>query len=189
MQESVRSVTILPSVRSDHSPILLSLNIRNDFKKGPGMWKFNNSLLQNEEYCLQLNETIDNLTLDLENIIDPQMRWEFLKFEIRCFSIKFSKKLAKEKRIQKLTVENVVKDYESKGGDSVYGQNEYITAKNELDVIMENETKGFILRSKCLSYEQGEKSTKYFLNLEKKRAIQGTIRSLVDDNNIESKDI
>ena len=101
MQESVRSVTILPSVRSDHSPILLSLNIRNDFKKGPGMWKFNNSLLQNEEYCLQLNETIDNLTLDLENIIDPQMRWEFLKFEIRCFSIKFSKKLAKEKIIQK----------------------------------------------------------------------------------------
>ena len=58
--------------------------------------------------------------------------------------------MAKEKILQKLTVENVVKDYESKGGDSVYGQNEYITAKNKLDVIMENETKGFILRSKCL---------------------------------------
>ena len=58
--------------------------------------------------------------------------------------------------------------------------------------MLENETKGFILRSKCLGYEQGEKSTKYFLNLEKKKATTGTIRSLVDDNGNEhtkSKDI
>ena len=57
---------------------------------------------------------------------------------------------------------------------------------------MDNEAKGYILRPKCLSYEQGEKSTKYFLNLEKTKATKGTIRSLIDDDDIEitgSKDI
>ena len=50
---------------------------------------------------------------------------------------------------------------------------------------MDNEAKGYILRSKCLSYEQGEKSTKYFFNLEKNKSMKGTIRSLVGDDNIE----
>ena len=41
-------------------------------------------------------------------------------------------------------------------------------------------------------YEQGEKSTKYFLNLEKKKATTGTIRTLIDENGneqTESKNI
>ena len=42
-----------------------------------------------------------------------------------------------------------------------------------------------MIRSKCISYEQGEKSTKYFLNLEKTKATKGIIRSLVDENDIE----
>ena len=40
--------------------------------------------------------------------------------------------------------------------------------------------KGAILRSKCDWYENGEKSTKFFLNLEKKRALNGTVKKLSD---------
>ena len=38
--------------------------------------------------------------------------------------------------------------------------------------------KGIKIRSKCNWYEHGEKSTKFFLNLEKHRAIQGQIHSV-----------
>ncbi len=61
-----------------------------------------------------------------------------------------------------------------------------------MDLLLENEAKGLILRAKCISYEQGEKSTQYFLNLEKKNATKGVIRSLIDENGVEhseSKDI
>ena len=34
-----------------------------------------------------------------------------------------------------------------------------------------------VLRSKCFCYEEGEKSSKFFLNLEKRRVIQGQIRT------------
>lgn len=41
--------TIEPSYRSDHSMISLKISF-NDFKKGRGLWKFNNSLLYDENY-------------------------------------------------------------------------------------------------------------------------------------------
>ena len=37
------------------------------------------------------------------------------------------------------------------------------------------------MRSKCQWYEENEKSTKYFLNLEKQHAEKSTIRRLVTD--------
>ena len=37
-------------------------------------------------------------------------------------------------------------------------------------------------RSKCLWYEEGEKSPKFFLNLEKRRGNQGQIRKLIVNN-------
>ena len=43
------------------------------------------------------------------------------------------------------------------------------------------------MRSKCQNYEEGEKSTKFFLGLEKRRAINGTIGSLIVDEDKEVK--
>ena len=41
--------------------------------------------------------------------------------------------------------------------------------------MIEYQTKGAILRSKSWWYNEGEKNTKYFLNLEKRHCKQGTI--------------
>ena len=43
------------------------------------------------------------------------------------------------------------------------------------------------MRSKCQIYEEGEKSTKFFWELEKRRAINGTIGSLIVDEDKEVK--
>ena len=42
-------------------------------------------------------------SLDKENIRDDQARWEYLKYEIRKFSIKFSKLLSKKYENSNLT--------------------------------------------------------------------------------------
>ena len=47
--------------------------------------------------------------------------------------------------------------------------------KRELERIIEYQTKGAILRSKSRWYNEGEKNTKYFLNLEKRHCKQATI--------------
>ena len=57
---------------------------------------------------------------------------------------------------------------------------EYIDCRNKLDTIYEQKINGIII-SKCDWYKYGEKSSKFFLNLEKTRATQSTIRNITND--------
>ena len=52
------------------------------------------------------------------------------------------------------------------------------TKKQQLESLVEYKTKGAIIRSKSRWYNEGEKNTKYFLNLEKRHCKQGTITQL-----------
>ena len=45
-------------VKSDHRPIYLDFDSMKP-KRGPGYWKFNNSLLLNEEFCKEMNTLIE----------------------------------------------------------------------------------------------------------------------------------
>ena len=56
---------------------------------------------------------------------------------------------------------------------------EYITSKSKLDQLYEEKANGIRIRSKCDWYEYGEKSTKFFLNLEKIRARENKIRKIL----------
>ena len=38
------------SIAPDHKAVFLSMNVDEEFKSGPGLWKFNNTLLQDECY-------------------------------------------------------------------------------------------------------------------------------------------
>ena len=97
-QESIIKTDVLASFCNAHSPIFFSLQLKDMPTRGKGFWKFNNSLISNDEYVEkmknQISETIH--MLDQDKITDKHLRWEFLKYEIRKFTINFSKKLVKE---------------------------------------------------------------------------------------------
>ena len=65
---------------------------------------------------------------------------------------------------------------------TIHNVNRYNDLKGELDKIAENKAKGSIIRSKCLWYEKGEKSTAYFFGLERNRAINKHVRKLKLEN-------
>ena len=54
--------------------------------------------------------------------------------------------------------------------------NEYKTAKDELENLYRNIATEVKTRSKCDWYHYGEKYAKYFLNLEKQKAVNGTVK-------------
>ena len=54
--------------------------------------------------------------------------------------------------------------------------NEYKTAKDEFENFYDSVATRFKIRSKCNWYQYSKKSTKYFLNLEKQKAINGTVK-------------
>ena len=54
--------------------------------------------------------------------------------------------------------------------------NEYKTVKDKLENFYDNIAAGVKIHSKCDWYQYGEESTKYFLNLEKQKAVNGTVK-------------
>ena len=59
---------------------------------------------------------------------------------------------------------------------------EYINYKNQLEEIYDDIAEGIKVRSKCQWYEKGGKSTKFFIDLEKTKAAQGTVKKIKINN-------
>ena len=61
---------------------------------------FNSSLTLKKEFVEKMKEPISTCLnlVEKENILDDQVRWEYLKYKVRKFSIKFSKAQAKKPR-------------------------------------------------------------------------------------------
>ena len=104
-----------------------------------------------------------------------------MKYEIRKFSISFSRNFAKTERIIQTNLENRIKTLEQnlKNEEDFYAYN---LCKLELENIYDKKAEGAKIRSKCEWYQHGEKPTKFFLNLEKQKAINTTVRHLIDDD-------
>ena len=104
-----------------------------------------------------------------------------MKYEIRKFSISFSKNLAKTERIIQTNLESRIKTLEQNLKNKEYF-NAYGLCKLELENIYDKKAEGAKIRSKCEWYQHGEKPTKFFLNLEKQKAINTTVRHLIDND-------
>ena len=91
--------------------------------------------IENEEYVLQMKKFIlDTLNeLFTENILDDQVKWEYLKYNIRNYTIRFSKELAKNKNKTIADLETNLKHYEKLG--SYVDNIDYKVCKQQLDEI------------------------------------------------------
>ena len=87
------------------------------------------------------------------------MRWEFLKYKIRQFTINYSKKKASEGKARQISLEKTVKRLEMSLSinSSETLLEEYHWYKNELESIYSFIAEGIIRRSKANWYEHGEK--------------------------------
>ena len=103
LQESINNTDILASLSTDHSPISVTVRRSQITAKGKGLWIFNSSLTLNKEFVEKMKNHISTYLnlLEKENILDYQVRWEHLKYEVRKFSNKFSKAQAKKLRLER----------------------------------------------------------------------------------------
>ena len=85
---------------------------------------------------------------------------------------------AKEERKRREELEATLKLLE-KNLSNEENQCLYGKWKRDLEEIYDNIVKGIRIRSRCQWYQEGEKSAKFFLNLEKCNGMQSQVRKII----------
>ena len=83
LTKSVKKIGIYPSIAPDHQAIYILLSWRCETPRGPGLWKFNNTLLQDEQYVAKVRETYAKTLNFFGSLSDKRLLWEMIKMEIR----------------------------------------------------------------------------------------------------------
>ena len=145
-------------------------------KKGPGFWKFNQSFLHDENYVALLRVELENFKQKYIDVEDLNLRWDLIKMEIRGFTVKYSKNKSRERKSTFLQnrINELFKRAEAEPNNK-HIICEIQSIRLRLKKIMQHKTKGAILRSKVRWYENGERNTRYFYNLEKRNYEKKTI--------------
>ena len=176
---SLKNANVFPGIKSDHSIIFLEL-AQTSSQRGRGFWKFNAYLLHDPGYVKKSAELIQNLKANTTQMIDKQLQWDYIKAEIRGYTMQYASHKNKERRQFKKKLENNLFNIQNDLNETMseVKMDEYNSIKEELEKIEEIETKGAILRSKAKWTEAGERNSKYFFNLEKRNAVDKYISQL-----------
>ena len=140
---------IIPSVQSDHSAIVLKLSTANESERGRSWRKFNNSLLDDNDFVEGLRKKIQVYLLESSEASTPNTRWDYLKYHMRQFSKKFSNDKAKKRKARRLEQESKVKEFEGQLTTASNDQliNDYSKCKEELESLYDYIIDGLILHS------------------------------------------
>ena len=159
---------------SDHKAVLVSMDF-SKFKRGPGTYKFNTKLLHNNQFVSEVKQEI--LKINQMNLT-PHEKWEYVKIQIKELGKIYGKSIAAENHRKKKETLINLKNAENQLAKNPHCKDvlfQWNKLKHELELILMNETEGAIIRSRQKWAEEGEKCSKYFLNLEKQRSNMNTI--------------
>ena len=187
--------------RSDHNSIKLSI-LKSTQKRGKGLWKMNNALLENRNFVQMIRDEInlikatyalpiyseDFIMADngefLELTISDTLFLETLLCQLRGQIIKFSKNVKREERREETTLTSEIKKLQESidsGNNTVNNLNSLRELSLNLENLRERTTKGAIIRSRANIIDNWEKPSKYFLNLEKRNYTNKNIPSLTKE--------
>ena len=76
--------------------MIYDLKIKLAQDRGPGIWKFNNSLLNDTNY-INLIQTLIHEHTQHNNNTNAQLQWEIIKCEIKSKTMSYAKEKAKTK--------------------------------------------------------------------------------------------
>ena len=161
---STKTADIKTAIAPDHKDIRLFLQFENK-KKGPGLWKFNNSLLNDDTFVNLITTNYPIICRKYAYLTNLKLKWEMIKMEIRSLTIPYAKNKAKnirtlEKQLES-RIESLENNIDANPGDSTDAEQQEIERlKTELCRIYEERADGAILRSKVRWIEHGEKPTK-----------------------------
>ena len=183
---SVKSCLISPCVFSDHEFVSIDLAFDDSPKYGPGVWKLNNSLLEDESYCNKIRSLIDRFLLFKHVFSSSRSFWESLKNDIKLESIAFSKRKQRDLSDERVSLTNrlIALKHRLVSGDSSV-KPEITDLESSLKVLMTEEYVGAKIRSRAKWLEEGEAPTRYFLKLASQKFEKSFVSSVLNSDGVE----
>ena len=163
---------------SDHSFVNLNLDL-SEVERGPGLWIFNNSLLDDEEFVEKISKLIqDEKSCRLFN--DETLIWyDNLKHKIKRIAKIFAQNKSKKEKTEYFKIQ---REYEKISVEAESRQdfdvNKFEEIKLQLKLYDKKICNGAILRSKAYFAIEGDKNSRYFLQLEKHRQNNNVIKEI-----------
>ena len=171
-----KNVCYMTGLQTDHLAFFMVLKFVEN-ERGPGYWKLNTQLLRDKQYVSMMNELISNVLIESKAML-PKDKWEYLKFCIREESREYSKSKAAE--IDLIIVQ--LSEYVAEMEESLESCDLELLQKTKYDLndFAAQKAQACIFRAKSRYTELGERSTKYFFNLEKSRFNAKTCTALYE---------
>jgi len=177
VRDNIESVQIKATVFSDHCalsfvwrPPAESMSTKSPY------WKFNSTLLDDVVYVDEVKRAIATFKHDNANLADPVLKWDLLLVHLRGLTISYS---THKKRMQENANKALLDEISFLSKALFESPDQYLNRTAALhrltqcrSQILEREearAKAAMVRARLRWAEQGEKSTRYFFQLEKKR--------------------
>ena len=182
----VLNCVVEPLGLSDHDGVVLCLD-HSVGKKRKGMWKFNNALLRDSVFADKVEGYIRK-ALEHRKGERVDLFWPRLKKAIKKFTIRYSVGKAKERKRLRDGITKEISYWKRRlaWGEDVGGRLTGLYGK--LKALVESESEGVKIRSRAKWIEEGERPTRYFLNLCRGHGEGNAIDCLVDESSVEWKD-
>lgn len=181
ISELVSSCKVTSLVHSDHAMISMVVQT-SKIKRGPGLWRFDAHLVQDDHFNRKMSAFLQNWQPPTE-LHDPASVWEWMKYEIKNFVSDYTKRIHCREKQQIAELSQQLSDLNAKmdeeGTDLTLEAN---SITRELKEIEESKARRMMFRARCNWALQGERCSKYFLNLEKRRSQERTLSSLTSSN-------
>ena len=108
-QELATTTEIPNPLSSDYSPVLFSLSKGKDYLRDKASWKVNSFLTKEQNYIIEIKKLIGSFCTKEKFFFNVQLKWEFIKYELRKFTVNYTKHITKEKPQQQTNLENQLK--------------------------------------------------------------------------------
>jgi len=186
--------------QSDHSLLMTRMVCVTNRPRGPGYYKINPCLLENPCIKAEIELEISTLIDEAPNHFNPHLKWDYVKLGIRGIFMKICARENKSNKFELECAETELNLLHAKlqsllAAGAIELDPSICLTKLEIKrcealVIKQREleAKNLIYLSRAQWAEEGEKSTKYFLNLIKTKSADSTIHSIKIDSDNEVTD-
>ena len=193
LADNISNTNIISGIKSDHSIVKCKLST-NEPPKGKGYWKLNCHYLHHDADFVNFikSKIVEFKDIHKDSSSDAHIIWDAFKCTItgHCIQYCSRKKLDREKvkkdlfdEIEKVKVKISDCDTDDGKDDEVSDLIATLSSLEEkYNTILDYETAGLIVRSRMKWAEHGEKSSKYFCNLEKRANEKKNIHLLKNDD-------